>query len=123
MPEVTIEPNEKYSVVIGEPEGQAGGMYHRSTWEEHEDAAESYQETVDNSPTTEELDIDESELNPLSWDDFSVSKDPDLVSKMATYFDGMEPDEPTDLLRAKLRLLDCEVYANAQIAAQAELRD
>jgi hypothetical protein len=59
----------------------------------------------------------------LSWDVFSVAADPDLVAKIATYFDGMTPDEPTDLLRAKLRLLDCSVYANAQLAATAELRE
>lgn len=59
----------------------------------------------------------------LSWDDFSVSSDPDLVKKMATYFDGVDATEPTELIRAKLRLLDCEVYANVQIAARSELRE
>jgi len=57
----------------------------------------------------------------LSWDMFSPASDPDLLAKIATYFDGIEPDEPGDRIAAKLRLLDCEVYANAQIAARQEL--
>ena len=86
------------------------------------EAAESYACTIEDTPDPTNADVEPEEQH-LSWDLFSVSSDPDLVAKMATYFDGMEPDEPTGRLRAKLRLLDCEVYANAQIAAQAELRE
>lgn len=58
----------------------------------------------------------------LTWADFSPSSDPDLLSKLATYFDGITADEPADRIRAKLRLLDCDVYVRAQIAARGELR-
>ncbi len=127
MPEinVTIEPSEKYHEVIHGYHEMAGPAWDEDTEanEETVEAAESYAETIEQTPTPDEMDMDESEMEPLSWDLFSVSKDPDLVSKMATYFEGMQPDEPTDLLRAKLRLLECETYANAQIAARSELSD
>lgn len=119
MPTATIEPNEKYQRVIGLP------TYDGDDWEEwneeEQQAADAYRETIDQAPTADDVDIDEDKT--LSWNHFSVSSDPDLVSKMATYFDGVEPDEPTDLIRAKLRLLDCDVYAQAQIASRAEMRE
>jgi len=63
------------------------------------------------------------EREELSWDLFSPANDPDLLANIATYFEGMEPSEPTDRLRAKCRLLDCDVYATAQTASRAELRE
>lgn len=124
--ELTIRPNDKYDEVIrGElpgdeiPETEAEYLEQSN----HAETAESYQRLMDNAPTAEDIAEDPDELDPLSWDMLSVSSDPDLVAKIATYFEGMDPDESTGRLRAKLRLLDCEVYAKAQTAARAELRE
>lgn len=123
MPELTIEPNEKYWRVVDPVQHEENPAVDHESWpDEHKEAASAYIETVDNTPEPEDYGIEPDGLEPLTWGDFSVSSDPDLVAKMATYFDGMAPDEPTDALRAKLRLLDPEVYANAQIAATGELR-
>lgn len=59
----------------------------------------------------------------LSWENVSVADDGDLLAKIATFFDGMEPDEPRELLRAKCRLLPVEPYVHAQAAAEEELRN
>jgi len=128
MPEtvnITIEPNEKYdSVIRGEAEMDEMPDTEEEWREqsEHHEAAEAYVKTIANTPDPEEMGVDPDELEPLSWDLLSVSDDPDLVAKMATYFEGMNPDEPTDELCAKLRLLDVDTYASVQIAAKAELR-
>lgn len=120
--QITIEPNEKYWRVIDPVEHVHGEDTDYEEWsDEDKEAADAYLNTIENAPTTEDIGEDPEDLDTLSWDDFSVSSDPDLVSKMATYFTGMYPDEPTDRLRAKLRLVDCDHYANAQVAAQAEL--
>jgi len=66
--------------------------------------------------------MDREEMETLSWDILSVASDPDLAAKVATYFDGVDSDEPTDLIRAKLRLLDVDIYVDAQVAAREELR-
>jgi len=123
---VTIEPSEKYRHVVGprvhdEPAMDDVPETEEEYREQHPapDAAEAYEETIANALSPP----DDFEYEPLRWDMISVSSDPDLVSKMATYFDGMSPEESVELLRAKLRLLDVEVYANAQIAAEGELRD
>lgn len=123
---VTVEPSDKYDEVIhGElptdevPETEE--EYHEVA--EHAEATDAFQELVDSAPTTEDLDVDPDELETLSWEMLSVSSDADLVAKMATYFDGMDPDEPTEKLRGKLRMLDVGVYANAQMAARQELRN
>lgn len=115
----TIEPNEKYRSVINAswshiPDGADAG------WRSHDNrkAAREFARAIE-VPHVEETEHDD--LPALSWDMISVSSDPDLCSQMATYFDGIEPGEPTDLIRAKLRLVDVEVYANAQIAAQTDI--
>lgn len=125
---IEIEPNEKYRHVVEsyhstEPIGDSVPETEAEYREQHPapDAAEAYHEKLDNAHVPD--DVEDMDLDPVSWDDIGVSSDPDLVAKMATYFDGMDSDEPTDRLRAKLRLLDCEVYVNAQIAARAELRE
>lgn len=122
--DVTIRPSEKYRRVIGgyrldhEPETDV------KEWSDEErEAADHYTEAMDTAPTQEELNVDEDEIEPLSWDDISVSSDPDLIAKMATYFEGMRPSERTERLRAKLRLLNVEDYANVQVAARQELRE
>lgn len=122
---VTIEPSEKYRHVVGprahdEPAMDDVPETEEEYREQHPapDAAEAYEETIANAPSPP----DDHEYEPLTWGVLSVSSDPDLVAKMATYFKGMQPDEPVELLRAKLRLLDVNVYANAQIAARSELR-
>ena len=77
---------------------------------------------MDESPTADEIDMDRDEMETLSWDMISPASDPDLAAKIATYFDGVDADEPTELIRAKLRLLDVGIYVNAQVAAREELR-
>jgi len=117
----TIEPNEKYRAVIN---GETDYTYKDE--QEYRDkhpapgAADAYLEMIDSAA---EPDPEHVRVEPLSWSMTNVASDPDVVKKMATYFDGMDTDEPTDLLRAKLRLVEIDVYVNAQIAAQAELRD
>lgn len=118
----TIEPNEKYRAVIN---GETDFDYEDEAdyREQHPapEAADAYIEAIDTGYVPD--DTEDARDEPLSWSHFSVSSDADLVAKMATYFDGVEPDEPTDLIRAKLRLIhEPEVYVNAQIAAQAEIR-
>lgn len=123
---LTIEPNDKYHEVIrGEPEFDETPETDAECREQadHHDAAEAYQQTINNTLDAADYVDDPDDLPTLSWDDISPSSDPDLLAKIATYFDGMEPDEPTDALRAKCRLLNVEVYADAQIAATAELKD
>lgn len=78
---------------------------------------------MDNAPDPEDYGKDPNEIKTLSWDMVTPADDPDLLAKIATYFDGMDPSEPTDALRAKCRLLDVDVYVNAQIAAKEELRN
>jgi len=128
--ELTIEPNEKYRRVIGgyshgaaDPEPTAPDTRYTEWPDEHQAAADEYTKTIDQSPTPEDIGEDPAEIETLSWDLISVASGPDLVTKMATYFDGLQPDEPTGRLRAKLRLLPVGVYANTQVAARAELRD
>lgn len=141
MPEIAIEPNEKYWRVIDPYQHPENDTVDWEEWpDEHKEAADAYLETIDGAPTMDDLrgectcgpneacsecppdEGEPGEVPTLSWDDISVPKDPDLVAYMATYFDGMWPYEPTDLIRAKLRLLDVEKCANAQIASRAELR-
>ncbi|WP_049979373.1 hypothetical protein [Halolamina rubra] len=88
--------------------------------DEHRDAADGYVEVVDSAPEPEDVGLD-TDHDPLSWSDISPSQDPDLLAKIATYFEGMDADEPSDLLRAKCRLLDVDLYAKAQTAARQEL--
>lgn len=124
--DITIESNDKYRAVI---DGDVGGDVPETEAEytekaEYAEAAEAYIEVVsDTDSHVDEAGIDGERLPTLAWDMLSVSKDPDLVAKMATYFGGMTPDEPTDVLRSKLRLLPVETYATVQVAARAELRD
>jgi len=63
------------------------------------------------------------DMETPSWDLISLPDDADLVGKMATYLTGMEPDEPTNLLRAKLRLIDADLYLRVQYAARTELQN
>lgn len=123
---VTIEPSDKYREVIlgelpkpGDYETQAG--FEEAS--EYDDATEAYLETIENTPDPEEYGMEPEDHEVLTWDDISPSRDPDLLAKIATYFDGLEPDEPTERLRAKCRLLDVDLYVNAQIASRAELRE
>ena len=124
MPTITIERNKKYrEVVEGKwpydeplPDTQAGF----EEQSDHHEAAEAFVELMESAPEPSEPD---DEMEPLSWDMVSVPKDPDLVAKMATYFDGADPTEPTDQLRAKFRLLDVDRMVNAQLAAREELRE
>lgn len=123
---VTIGPNDKYrEVICGElpddkPVPETEAEYQRRA--DHAEAAEDFQTLMDESPSADEVDMDREEMETLSWDMLSVASDPDLAAKIATYFDGVDPDEPTDSIRAKLRLLDVDVYVDAQIAAREELR-
>lgn len=124
--DVTLEPNDKYDEVIrGEPATddavESIAKYREQTM--HLEATEAYLETINNTPDPEDFGHEPDDLDPVSWDDISPSQDPDLVAKIATYFDGMTSDESTGRLRAKCRLLDVKVYINAQIAARAELRE
>jgi len=122
---VTIEPNDKYREVIrGEiPEDEPFPETEAEHQErEHTEAAEAYQTLIAEAPTADEIGMDREEMETLSWDMLSVASDPDLAAKIATYFDGVDPDEPTDLIRAKLRLLDVEIYTDAQLAAREEIR-
>lgn len=121
---VTIAPNDKYREVIwGEVTDDEPGSETESESQEREyaEAAEAFQALVE-APTTDEFDMSREDMKSLSWDLLTVSCDSDLVATMATYFDGVDPDEPTDLIRAKLRLLDVDIYTDAQIAAREELR-
>ncbi|MDS0280285.1 hypothetical protein NDI85_21100 [Halomicroarcula sp. S1AR25-4] len=124
--DVTIAPNDKYRRVIGlsfDPE-MADDVDPIEEWtDEERDAADDFQELVDNAPEPAEFGVDEDEMKTLSWDMISPASDPDLLAKIATYFEGMEPDEPADLLSAKCRLLDVDIYVDAQVAAREELRD
>jgi len=126
---LTIEPNDKYRRVVGgythspnDPEPTAPDTDYTEWPGEHQAAADEYTRTIDQSPTPEDIGEDPAEIETLSWDLISVASDPDLVTKMATYFDELAPDESTGRLRAKLRLLPVGVYANTQVAARAELR-
>lgn len=127
-----IAPNDKYDRVLGlhEPaqdeDTDVSEASETDDWEDwpddHKQAADAYVETMADAPTAADYEEDPDDMDTLTWGMISTSSDPDLLSKIATYFEGMEPDEPTDLLRAKCRLLDVDVYANAQIAARQELR-
>lgn len=123
---VTIGPNDKYrEVVCGElpdddPVPETEAEYQERV--DHAEAAESFQELMNEAPTADEIDMNRDEMETLSWDMISPASDPDLAAKIATYFDGVDPDEPTDLIQAKLRLLDVDIYVNAQVAAREELR-
>ena len=127
MTTVTIGPNDKYREVIcgelpgDEPIPETEAEYQRRS--DHAEAAEGFQTLVDESPTADDLDMDREEMETLSWDILSVASDPDLAAKIATYFDGVDSDEPTELIRAKLRLLDVDIYVDAQVAAREELRE
>jgi len=121
----TIAPNDKYREVIhgelpdDEPAPETEAEYQER---EHADAAEGFLDVISEAPTAEDLDTDREEMKTLSWDMLSVASDADLVAKIATYFDGVDAGEPTDRIRAKLRLLNVDVYVDAQIAARQELR-
>ena len=121
---ICIEPNEKYREVIwGEPvDGHPLDEDEYYDAADYHEAAESYCDVISNAPTAEEYGEDPDHLPTLTWSDIAVSSDPDLVTRMATYFTGMNSSESTERLRAKLRLLDVDVYVEAQIAARAELR-
>jgi len=126
--DITIEPNDKYLRVIGTYSDPGAVEADDEGWEdwpdEHKEAGDDYAELVDEAAEVdpEDYGVDPDEIPTVSWSDISPSSDSDIIAKIATYFDGMEPDEPTDLLRAKCRLLDVEVYIDVQMAAQAELR-
>ncbi|MFW5918243.1 MAG: hypothetical protein ACOCR0_02055 [Haloferacaceae archaeon] len=124
---VTIAPNGKYDEVIrgelvtDDDTPTTEEVYKKAA--EYSEAANQYLELKHEASEAAEEYVDDPEgLPTVSWHDLSVSSDADLVAKMATYFDGVSPDEPTDLIRAKLRLLDVDVYIDAQAAATAELR-
>jgi hypothetical protein len=123
---VTIGPNDKYrEVICGELPGDEPIPETESEYQEradHAEAAEDFQTLMDESPTANEVDMDRDEMETLSWDLISPASDPDLAAKIATYFAGIDSDEPTDRIRAKLRLLDVDIYVNAQVAAREELR-
>ncbi|SEO70525.1 hypothetical protein SAMN05216388_101754 [Halorientalis persicus] len=129
--DITIEPNDKYDAVIRGKLPDEDAHQEALTEEEYReahpapDAADDYVAFVDEAAEVQPEDYgkDPEEIPTVSWDDISPSSDADLVAKMATYFTGMSPDEPTDLLRAKLRLLDVDTYIDAQLAATAELRE
>ena len=128
--DITIEPNNKYRRVVGgythgpgDPEPTAPDTDYSEWPDEHQAAADGYTRTIDQPSTPEDIGNDPDEMETLSWDLITVADDSDLVAKMATYFDGLAPDEPTGRLRAKLRLLPVGVYANTQVAARAELRN
>ena len=127
--DLQIAPNDKYRRVIGlygheegldAAEDSTADSYEE--WpDEHRDAADGYVEVIDNAPEPEHAGIDPNDIDPLTWADITPSSDPDLLAKIATYFTGMVADEPKDLLRAKCRLLDVDLYAQAQTAAREEL--
>lgn len=120
--DLRIEPTGKYDAVIlgySEMEGPAWDDDHEAD-DSTAAAAHSYANTMEN---IQDAGDDASEGDTLTWSHLSVASDPDLVAKMATYFDGIYPDEPTERIRSKLRLLDVEVYATVQVAARSELRD
>lgn len=124
--DITIAPNEKYREVIhGDLPEDDGVPETEDEYREqanHPEATEAYLETIENTPDPEEHGVDPDDLDVLTWKDISPASDPDLLSKIATYFDGMHADEPTERIRAKCRLLDVDIYTDAQIAARAELR-
>jgi hypothetical protein len=123
--DITIAPNDKYAKVIrGEAEFDDPPETEAEFKEQsdHHEASEAYLKTIHNTPDAEEYVDNPDDLPTLSWDMISPASDPDLLSKLATYFDGMDPDEPAEKLRAKCRLLPVGVYTDAQVAAKAELR-
>jgi hypothetical protein len=124
MPTVTVEPNEKYWRVIDPVEHVHGEDTGYEDWsDEEKEAADAYAETVQGAPTADAIGMDEEDLDPLTWDMVSPPNDPDLLARMATYFEGINPPDDSDLIMAKLRLLDVEQMVNAQLAAKAEARN
>lgn len=143
MPTITVKPSEKYRYVVeGEtptepdtsgprsnpsiPEDEAKNRFGERESEvddEWRESADSYLETIDNTPNPEDFGCDPDDYPELTWDMISPPNDPDLLTRMATYFEGIATTDDSDLIRAKLRLLDVEQMANAQIAAKAETRD
>ncbi len=129
--DLTIAPNEKYRRVIGlygHEEGldaaeDSPAIDYEDWPDEHKDAADGYIEVVDSTPDPEHHGVDPDDIKTLTWDHISPSSDPDLLAKIATYFEGMAPDEPSELLQSKCRLLDVEIYVDAQVAARQELRE
>ncbi|AFZ74543.1 hypothetical protein [Natronobacterium gregoryi] len=129
MPTVTIEPNVKYDAVFGtdyaintDDRSRTSARVLREEYErEYSQAVEAY-EAIEDDVEDRGYSLDH-DVDGSLWHQFNVAKDPDLLAKIATYFDGVDATEPTDLIRAKLRLLDGQVYANAQIATEAELRE
>lgn len=120
--DLTIEPNAKYDRVVGGYSADIDRQEPHHEWpEEHQEAADGYVEAIEDAPT-EVADIADLEArDALRWEDIAPASDPDLIAKVATYFHGMEPDEPTERLRSKCRLLNVETYCNAQFAARQEL--
>jgi len=120
--DLTIAPNEKYRRVIGASDADTDRPEPQDAWpDDHQAAADAYSETIEHAPIAEELCEDFPAIPELTWADISPPDDPELLATVATYFDGMAPDEPTARLRAKCRLLAVDTYSNAQIAARSEL--
>lgn len=119
--ELEIAPNEKYRAVIhGDVDGDVADEDEYRAAHPAPDVADEYIEMIDAAPTAEVFGKDPADLDVLTWADISPARDPDLLSTIATYFDGIDPAEPADRIRAKCRLLGVETYTNAQLAAKSE---
>ena len=121
MPTVTIETSEKYRYVVAGERPPDSQTIPTSGNTPYDSARLGFEQASEPSATEDDKHDHDGAYEVLSWNHISVPKDPNLLGMMTTYFDGVEPTDPADLIRAKLRLCAVEHVTNAQIAAKAEM--
>lgn len=114
-----VEPNARYDAIYGtnysgeDPDSDRMETLREETQEEA-DALRAYEEEMEEvSRRTEPGDAP-----TVSWDDLSVTTDPEEVAGICRYFSGVSSDEDDEEIRRKVRTGDVEWYLNALLVVR-----
>jgi len=64
---------------------------------------------------------DEDDMDVLTWDDVSVTHEPQLLASICSFFTGVSSGETVERIRRKLRTVDVEHYTNVYLVVSGIL--
>lgn len=118
--DTTVEPNARYDAVFGT--NYAGLDPDSDRMEELRDDTRTERRTMGEEWAEANYSDDyETREDPLSWDDLSVTDEPQLLASICSFFTGVSSGEPVEEIRRKLRTADVEHYANVYLVVSGIL--
>lgn len=124
-----VEPSARYDAIYGtnyQLDSEAGTPEREAELEQERILQDTQAERrvaaeVMGDDPADEYDGQDTRADPLTWDDFSVTEDPELLAEICSLFTGVSAGEEVEEIRRKLRTAEPEWYANAFLVARGFL--